>query len=241
MDKFILLYGQKRFGNHLLSNWILSGGDWDYENDIFPYDRDFSRDDVVNLIYKKRFKNTIFTLENLHKIKKDDINWIVNTIKFKSKVKVGLIRSPDNWLVSYAAMLAKNKNFSIQVSDLINVINNFNPWEMYEDAIDKWFMADIKVRFDDFVKSKDYRQLLAEKLGVLFDSKIDEVVMDTLWKPPAVYFASSFDEDMVKAKKLKPSDMKVLNRTENYQELFKLFPVPAKIADFWDRSSEVVS
>lgn len=218
---FIFFSGQKRSGNHLLLNWLLSLYNNPYFiNDIYPFDKPFDTNYVLNILKKieySKYDAVIVSFENLQVISDSDINQIINygkSLNCKLYLPV-LLRDPLNWYASYVAKLSNNLD---------------KVWDLYLSGLKLWLKSDFPINFNIFIRSLYYRRELAFKLGKTLDLTKDKKVLNTLWKIPQVSIASSYDEENVK-KGLQPKNMKV---TERYKH-FGVIKVPEEISKHTDK------
>jgi ADP-heptose:LPS heptosyltransferase len=210
-NKDIMVFGLKRSGNHMLLDWIV--------NQHSP--RNFFLNDLSHGRLKKRMFNDMksnrlpnhsdimtgneasVTGVNLFIESYEDVlphNNFHKNVDSNNHIRVAILRDYRNWICSLY-MMFKDKNLN----------------KVYSDFIPKWikyarmFIGDddiIKVKYDNFVSDVNYRDLIADKIGVDFrsDNSLDDI--------SSYGWSSSFDGTKYDGSARK---MDVLNRYKEYE------------------------
>lgn len=234
MSDFILFKGQKRSGNHLLINWILSF----YKNPYFKNDclYDFASGTlgIKNLIktveeIKSEHDCYLISIEDVEGITENQISDILKLAKSKLNPKniisPTIIRDPINW---YASHIGKS---NLKENDAKFLEFTKKLWSLYRSGLTYYNNSEFKINYNKFIKDVEYRKEICANLNKQFDEAKDKDVINTLWQPAGVWPASSFENEDVLSGKKKAQEMKVEERYKSISSIFQKYPVPADIID----------
>lgn len=228
--------GQKRSGNHLIINWILSHyNNSIFINDINPFDYkniSYIEDTIKNIKIEDKTDCILISCETPHLLIHDDIITIINNyINYSDLYTPFIMRDPINCFFSCIILIIKNRNLTENKSNIISAIKDSkqNIWEKMLNNIPLWEKSSFPINYNIFVKNIEYRKNISNKIKKEFKIEIDSKIMNTLWKIPAVSFASSFDSNQIKDN---ASSMNVLKRYKKYLYLLDEIEMPEQIKEF---------
>lgn len=238
---FILFCGQKRNGNHLAINWLLSHyNNPKFYNDVHPSEATFDSavvHKILNNISLDKNDCVILSIENLQTLRKEILDLMIKTIKKKfAPRKVFnpfILRDPFNWYASELMKISKLSNIEL---DKYALKKNKEIWNKYTSAMNFWLAAGFKINYNQFVVNTAYRQQISKTIERPFTIK-DNIIMNTLWEPAGVKIASSFDAESVKSGLLQPRDMQVFKRYKQFIHILKKINIPPQVNEvaskFW--------
>lgn len=232
MDLF-LIRGPKRSGNHLLVNWILSY----YESSFFCnncYPKDFATiKHIEEKIANQNTEAVIFSFEFPQLISKMEISRLLSCSKYDKTFSPILIRDPFNWMASFLyRKFTQDKQVELDYCE-----NRKQYWNIWVECFDIWKDAPLSIDYNQFISSKIYREEIANKMELPFNSLKDTQSLNTLWAHKDVRKPSSFDTLSIKSKKIQPAHMKVFERYKRIVHLFDTYGIPSDVTDrskdFW--------
>jgi hypothetical protein len=229
MDLF-LVRGPKRSGNHLFVNWLTAF----YKTSFFGNNccpKSFqTKDQVIEAISQQLDDVVIFSFEVPQYFSQKEINAILVSCKSYQRVHAPfIIRDPLNWM---ASMLYKQSvpPTGKQVSgDYAK--NSKKYWDFWLQCFKLWEKSPMRVDFNKFVASKQYRKDIAAKMGLKFNLRSDDKILNTLWMHKDVNPPSSFDTQAVQLSEIQPKEMRVLERYKKVLHIFEKYGIPAIITE----------
>jgi hypothetical protein len=240
----VYLEGCQRSGNHILVQWMQGFMPYStfVENACYSIEeqKDNAYSDVksqtvadgaaftASAIKNPKFTHAVVSTEHPGLLTYAEIDTLIDASnpRFKNIARLSLIRDPLNWMASYAKLRAGFKLFGMQNQHGAKTSQIYSNYTMYhEEYWNRWYRSYLRwkdtpekyrVHYNLFISDVNYRQNLAQTLGLAWNKADDEKLMSKQAK-----HGSSFTKE--------DSSSTFLNRFGYMIPMFMAHPLPYHI------------